>query len=169
MLDHDGSPSHRIVRRAVLLLLPVVALAAVTPWVVGRLRSGGGARAAVQRPDRPPTDEEIRASRRAEERLARAEKGWERSSAIAPSDAQVDSSGERVRWFQGFGVSVESEPPGASVLVNGQERGETPLTTSVECQPGDPVRVEVRTRARGEVRTTACRADRLIEMSFRLR
>ncbi len=167
MPDRLDSSSRRMVQRAVLLLLPLIALTAATPWVVERLR--GGDAPAAARPDRPPTDQEIRAARRADERLARAEKAWERSTAIAPSDAVADASGERVRWFQGFGLSIESEPSGAHVLVNGEERGETPLTASVDCKPGDAVRVEVHGGRGAQVRTTPCRADQLVEMSFRLR
>ncbi len=169
MPDPIESSTRRIVYRAVLLLLPVVALAAATPWVLARLRPGAGRAAAEARRERPPTDEEIRAARRADDRLARAEEAWEGSTAIAPSDSVANASGERVRWFQGFGLSIESDPPGARVLVNGQDEGETPLTTSVDCTPGDVVRVEVRSPARGQGRTTPCRADQLVEMSFRLR
>lgn len=169
MLDPVDPSARRFAVRALMLLVPVVVLAAATPWLIRQLRPGGP-RPAATSPDRPPTDEEIRASRRADDRLAAAEKTWERSTAIPASDAVVDRSGERVRWFQGFGLSVESTPPGATVLVNGKERGETPLTTSVECKPGEPVRVEVRKPGvRPERRTTRCREDQLVELSLELR
>ncbi len=156
----------RSVVRAVLLLLPVLALTAATPWVLDRLRAG---RPAAAGPDRPPTEEEVRASSRADEALARAERTWEGSTAIAPSESAPDASGERVRWFQGFGLSIESEPSGARVWVNGEERGQTPLTTSVECKLGDAVRVEVRGQRAKQVRSTRCRADQLVEMTFQVR
>ncbi len=169
MGDHLEFSARRLLVRAALLLVPLIALAAATPWllehVLPRRAHGAG-----DRPDRPPTDEEIRAARSADERLADAEKGWQRSTAIAPTGAVVDASGERVRWFQGFGVSVESVPAGAMVLVNGQERGDTPLTTSVECVPGQAVEVEVRPPGRAaQRRTTRCRQDQLVEITFELR
>lgn len=169
MQDHARSSLRRIVVRAALLLLAVTALAAATPWLLDQVSRLGGAHA-WQRPDRPPTDQEIRVARRAEEKLAEAEKGWERSTEIAAGDAVVDPSGERVRWFQGFGISVESVPAGATVFVNGKERGETPLTTSVECAPGEPVQVEVRAAhvAPGR-RMLRCRRNELIELTLELR
>lgn len=169
MPAHVDSSTRRIIIRAVLLVVPIVGLAAAAPWAVGQFR-GGSRGAEGPRPDRPATRGEIWASRRADEKLADAEKAWERSTAIAARDAVVDAAGERVRWFQGFGVSVESTPAGASVLVNGQELGETPLTTSVQCKPGETVRVEVRKDGhRPQKRTTRCREDQLVEMVVELR
>jgi hypothetical protein len=71
--------------------------------------------------------------------------------------------------FEGFGLSVESRPAGARVLVDGRDAGETPIVTTVDCAPGQPVEVRVERRgfrsARREVR---CRADALLELSFPL-
>jgi hypothetical protein len=170
MGDPVQSSTRRIVARAAMLLIPVVALAAAAPWVVERFRPGRGNADMAERPDRPPTDEELRASRKADERLADVVMSARHASAIAPADAEVDASGERVRWFPGFGVAVESQPRGATVLVNGQDLGETPLTASVECAPGELVQVEVRkARHRPERRTTHCRKDQLVELSVELR
>jgi len=167
MGDRLEFSARRVLVRAALLLVPAIALAAATPWLVEHVLPRHGA---ADRLDRPPTDAEIRAARRAEERLADAEKGWQRSTAIAPAGAAVDASGERIRWFQGFGVSVESVPAGAVVLVDGRECGETPLTTSVACAPGQAVEVEVRSPGRGpQRRTTRCRQDQLVELTFQLR
>ncbi len=170
MLESVSSSTRRIVTRAALVLLAVVAVAGAAPWAVRRFRSFT-APFAGERADRPPTDEEIRAARRAEERLADVQKAnWEKATDIAPREAVVDSSGERVRWFQGFGLSVESVPPGATVVVNGQTLGETPLTASVQCTPGEAVRVEVRKQGLAPVtRSTRCREDQLVELSVQLR
>jgi hypothetical protein len=169
MGDPIQSSTRRIVARAATLLIPVVALALAAPWLVDRFRPGRGGAGVGERPD-PPPDEELRAMRKADERLAEVVMSSRHASAIAPADAEVDASGERVRWFQGFGVAVESHPRGATVLVNGQDLGETPLTASVECVPGEPVEVEVRkARHRPERRTTHCRKDQLVELTVELR
>ncbi len=166
MLETASTSARRIVTRAALLLLVVIAVAGAAPWLLGRFRS-----TSPQAPgDRPPTDEEIRASSRADARLAEAQRAWDKSTSIAPNEARTEPTGERVRWFQGFGVSVESVPAGATVLVNGEERGETPLTTSVVCNPGETVRLEVRKQGLRTVkRSTRCREDQLVELSVQLR
>lgn len=166
--DPVASSTRRIIVRASLLVAPLALLALATPWILGRM-AGAPARTA-ERPDHPPTEEELSASREADEKLADADrKGWKGSTAIAPRDAQVDASGERVRWFQGFGLSVESTPPGATVIVNGRDMGETPTTTSVSCSPGDEVVVEVRMDGRRpQRRVTRCRQDQLVELTVEL-
>jgi hypothetical protein len=165
MLDHASSSARRIVTRAALLVLALIAVAGAGSWALERFHSSRPAPG-----DRPPTEAELRASSKADAELAEAEKAvWEKSISIAPKEPQVEPSGERVRWFQGFGVSVESVPTGAMVIVNGQDRGETPLTTSVECKPGETVRVEVRRKGLRTVkRTTRCREDQLVELSVEL-
>jgi hypothetical protein len=98
-------------------------------------------------------------------------KGPVTSTAIPPQDAALDSqSGEKIRRFQGFGLSVETRPSGAQLLVNEQDVGETPLVTSVECEPGDLVKVEVRKRGFiSRARTTTCRQNQLVEMMVDLK
>jgi len=167
--DPFQASTRRVVVRAALLLAPVLALSLAAPRLLERLgpSRGGQASAPVAR---PPTEEEIRASQRADERLAEAEEGWRRSTPIDPAEAAPDASGERVRWFPGFGVSVESNPGGASVLVNGRDLGRTPLTASVKCTPGEAVEVEVRRDGhRPHRQTTRCREDQLVELSVELR
>jgi hypothetical protein len=161
------SSARRIIFRASLLLLPLVGLALGVPYLMHwrpslpELPPAG---------DRPATDDEIKAARKAEDRLHDAEKSWQHSSIIAGEDAVLDASGERVRRFEGFGVSVESRPPGAEVRVNGKALGETPLVASVDCTPGERVEVEVKKGSRAPVRqTTRCRKDQLVELSVELR
>jgi hypothetical protein len=89
---------------------------------------------------------------------------------IAPREARADASGERVAPFHGFGVSVDSFPSGARVLAGGVELGETPLTASFRCEPGEPVALRVEKAGfRAWRRETRCRADALVVLEARLR
>jgi hypothetical protein len=167
-----GAPSssaRRIAIRAALLLVPIALAAAGTPFVVRELR-GGKRQAAAPRPDRPPTDEELAASAASGRRLADvARQNLEGAEYVAPETASVDAAGERTRRFEGFGLSIESEPTGARVLVGGEDLGETPLVATVRCTPGAPVQVRVERPPRRAVeKTTTCRADTLVELSVRL-
>jgi PEGA domain-containing protein len=136
---------------------------------------GGGAGAATasgaeapRRPDGPTTDQ-IEAARRAQEALIEAQRGWKKVETMAPREARRDASGELVAPFQGFGLSVESSPPGAVVRVGGREVGETPLVTTVDCRPGEAVEVRVERRPlKAQVRTVRCRADALLTVKVTL-
>jgi hypothetical protein len=164
-----ASSTRRIVTRAALLLVPLVAGAIAAPRLLGHLGAGGAGRAPAESAFRPPTEDEIETSAEADRRLAEAERGWRKSTVIVPEDARPDASGETVRRFQGFGISVESAPEGARVLVNGADKGETPLVASVECTPGDPVRIELQKPPLSpQQRVTTCRADALVELSVKL-
>jgi hypothetical protein len=170
MMDSDHSSAvRRIILRAAFVIVPLIVCALAVPRLFAWLNRGGAA-SEGRHADRPPTDEELRAARAAERKLADTEEKWRDGTAIAPSETERDTAGEEVRWFQGFGVSVESTPPGAEVLVDGQEVGRTPLVASVRCDPGDEVHVEVR-KPRGppQQRTTRCRKDQLVELRFELK
>jgi hypothetical protein len=68
--------------------------------------------------------------------------------------------------FQGFGLSVESSPSGARLLVDGRDVGETPIVATVDCAPGQEVEVRVERRGfRPERRAVRCRSDALLELS----
>lgn len=172
MLDREQTASlRRIVLRAVLPCAALVALAVATPRALSWYRHRAEAPPAAPAVgfDRPPTHEELAAARDAERELARARQAFG-TNAIVPADAQPDAAGEKVRWFQGFGLSVQSAPPGAQVVVDGQDKGQTPLVTSVECTVGEPVAVEVRKPGRKpQRRTTVCRKDQLVELEIQLR
>jgi hypothetical protein len=91
-----------------------------------------------------------------------------RGEALVPRGAK-DVDGERVAPFHGFGVAVDSAPAGARVFAAGVEVGETPITASVRCMPGE--RVEVRVRKPGFHewrRATRCRPDALVLLDARL-
>ncbi len=162
--------TRRVLWRAGLLVALLAAAALVVPRAVRWLRHRPPSAPAARSFDDPPTREELGGARDAERKLARAEKVWERSTAIAPSEAAADETGEKVRRFEGFGLSVETRPSGAQVRVNDQDMGRTPLVTSVDCLPGDPVKVEVRKPGYlARERTTTCREDQLVEMTVDLR
>lgn len=172
MIDREQHSSvRRIGLRAAFLVLPLVGIALVAPRAVTWLRQRGDAGPPAGGGfGRPATAEELAAAEKAERRLARVEKAWGGRETIVPGEAVPDASGERVRWFQGFGISVESRPSGAEVRVNGGVVGQTPLTSSIDCLPGEPVEVEVRKApAPAQRRTVACRKDQLVELVVELR
>jgi hypothetical protein len=181
MAEHGPhrDPIRRYAFRVALIIIPLVALAFAVPKVVAWLKrdraaAGLGVLHADPPPERPadrPADEgEVRKSRGAEERLAKAQEVWKDATTIAPSEPVTDVSGEKVRWFHGFGVSVESKPAGAQVLVDGQDVGRTPVVSSVTCDPGDEVHIEVRKPPRrAQQRITKCREDQLVEIRVELK
>lgn len=125
-------------------------------------QAGGAGGATPPRRD-GPTAEEIEASRAAEVALAEAERGWKKVEVLAPRQAQADASGDLIGPFQGFGLSVDSKPSGARVLVAGRDQGETPLLTTVDCKPGALVAVRLERKGhRPFERTVRCRADTLV-------
>lgn len=131
-------------------------------------RPGGGTSLPAAAPE-APTQAQIEAAREADLAAARAQQGWQRVETMAPREARRDAAGDLVAPFQGFGLSVESTPPGAVVRVGGREAGETPLVTSVDCRPGDLVEVRVERRPwRPQVRTVRCRADALLTVEVTL-
>lgn len=179
MLESEHrSAVRRIALRAAFVVVPLIVLALAAPRIVSWVKRGETAGLGVLHADRseegpvdrPPTEDELRTSRTAEQKLADAQARWRDGTAIAPSETEKDASGEEVRWFQGFGVSVESTPSEAQVLVEGQDVGRTPLVASVRCDPGDEVQVEVRKPPRRpQQRTTRCRKDQLVELRFELK
>jgi hypothetical protein len=115
-----------------------------------------------------PTTSEIEADRAA--RIEEAEiqrRNLAGTETFAPRQLRTTVDGERVAPFEGFGLSVDSSPPGARVRVDGRDVGETPILTSVDCTPGREVEVRLEKRGFRPVRRAArCRADALIELSF---
>jgi hypothetical protein len=190
-MGQDETPSAgRFARWAALLVLPLVLAAVAIPRVLERLKttrqavpaalagtattpSGATGPAAAPEPPRhpeAPSTREIEAARAAEVEAARLkQRHLAASSTITPREAVVTADGERVAPFQGFGLSVDSSPSGARVLVGGKEVGETPIVTSVDCAPGEEVEVGVEKRGlRPAHRTVRCRADALLELRVTL-
>lgn len=139
-------------RRVALLLAAVASLALVAVAVAVRRTSpqpstGEGAAAAPLRAGESP------------------------GTLIAPLEAAADpTTGEVVSAFSGFAVSVETEPPGAIVTIDGKVRGESPVFAGLDCRPGDEVRIRAEKAGSGAAKaTTTCRADTLVRRSLRLR
>jgi len=110
-------------------------------------------------------------ARAANEDLARIEaKGWSRAEILSPNRERLDpETGEVTAPFQGFGISVDSTPAGARVLVDGGEMGDTPLVASMDCEPGREVEVRVEKAGyRAQRRAVRCRADTLVRFGVRL-
>jgi hypothetical protein len=147
--------------RALLSRTRIASVAAL-PQLEGLGASAGTAGGAREREAERP--------RLTPEQRAEYQKSWIGSESIAPRDDRVDRhTGERVAGFQGFGVSIDTAPPGARVLVNGQDLGTSPLLASVDCAAGDRVEVVAelgRRRGRAETR---CRKDTLVKLSVDLR
>jgi hypothetical protein len=182
-----GASLRRITMRAALMLIPAVAVVVAAPWALRRLRPAarppsaevlarleGGALAppgedAAERPRLPerPTDEQIEKARATQVALGKAQKGWESVTVITPRSARAGDDGLESMPFHGFGVSVDSAPEGATVLVDGEEMGETPLVASVKCTPGADVQVRVEKPPRpAQEKVVRCRADTLVKLRF---
>jgi len=190
-MGHDDTPSAgRFARWAALLVLPLILAAIAIPRVLERLETtrraapaalagaatatpGAAESSAVAGPPRhaeAPSPGEIEAARAAEVEAARLkQRHLAASSTITPRESVTTADGEKVAPFQGFGLSIESAPAGARVLVGGREVGETPIVTSVDCAPGDEVEIGVEKRGlRPAHRTVRCRADALLELRVTL-
>jgi hypothetical protein len=101
--------------------------------------------------------------------LADLQKSWVGSESIAPRSERIDpSTGERVLPFHGFGLQVDTAPPGARVLVNDEEMGTSPLLTTVSCRPGDAVEVRAVLGDRSSTASTRCRKDELVKIALQL-
>lgn len=89
---------------------------------------------------------------------------------LAPLATARDATGEEVAPFDGFAVSVETDPPGAVVTVAGIARGESPAFAGVDCEPGEDVRIQAALPGRvTAVRSTRCRSNALVKVRLALR
>ncbi|HVI74106.1 MAG TPA: hypothetical protein VM683_03880 [Anaeromyxobacteraceae bacterium] len=101
--------------------------------------------------------------------LAALQKSWVGSESIAPRPERIDpTTGERVLPFHGFGLQVDTTPPGARVLVNDEEMGTSPLLTTVSCRPGGAVEVRAVLGDRSATASTRCRKDELVKIALQL-
>lgn len=72
--------------------------------------------------------------------------------------------------FEGAILMVESEPGGATILVDGKDQGQTPVSVGLECLPGTPVLVEFSLRGYEKAKhRTLCPHDALVKVTARLR
>ena len=172
-------PTRNTLVRVALILLPVAAVAFGAPRLYALLRpsatklglGGGGAAGKEPLPAAPggATSAQFDRAREAQLALGEARRSWESSKTIAPRAEQAGEDGLPTRWFDGFGVEVDSVPAGASVRANGKELGETPLLASVACKPGEDVRVRVEKRPLAAwERTVRCREDTVVKLKARL-
>jgi hypothetical protein len=171
-------PSRGAIRRIGLVAAALVAMATFSalalPAILARVRSARSTPAGVDalltsagaEGGRITPDER----RISPEELAGLQESWIGSHSYAPRSDRIDpETGERVGPFEGFGLTVDTEPPGASILVNGEDKGTSPLLTTVDCAPGQEIRVEAR---RGPLRgrtVTRCRADQVARLRMKLR
>jgi hypothetical protein len=192
-LDDRTPSAGRFTRWAIMLVLPLILAAAAMPWLLERFRTqrralptappgllsraepdGAAGPATAPEPPRHPEQAsaaEISAARSTQVEAARLQqRNLAGATVLAPRQAITTAGGERVAPFQGFGLSVTSTPAGARVLVGGSEVGETPIVTSVDCEPGREVEVRLERRGyRPERRAVRCRTDALLELSVPLR
>lgn len=89
----------------------------------------------------------------------------------APKELPPDTvTREERAGFDGAILMVESEPPGATILVDGKDQGQTPVSVGLECLPGTPVLVEFSLRGHEKARhRTLCPHDALVKVTARLR
>lgn len=88
-----------------------------------------------------------------------------------PAQPSVNrDSTEESSAFEGYVLVVDSEPSGATVLVNGKNQGEVPVSVGLDCNPGDRVLVELSLQGFERARhTTTCKRDTMVKVSARLR
>jgi hypothetical protein len=86
----------------------------------------------------------------------------------APQEEKVTT--EERSDFEGAILMVESEPSGATILVDGKDQGETPVSVGLECLPGKPVTVAFSLRGYEKAQhRTLCPLDALVKVTARLR
>lgn len=78
---------------------------------------------------------------------------------------------EQTTSFDGAAILVvEAEPGNASVRVDGNDQGNTPVSLTLDCMPGKPIKVEVSRRGYERAsHITFCRADTMIKLFARLK
>jgi len=181
MGSDDRSPSAgNFTRWAIFLLVPVVLSAAAMPWILQNLRKGhaalpGGAGLEEGSPAPPrhpeaPTGAEIEAATESAIGAARLQqRNLEKSTIFAPREARTTPEGDRLAPFEGFGLSIGTTPAGARVRVNGDDVGETPIVTTVDCEAEQDVEVVVQKPGyQSSSRHVRCRSNALLEISVAL-
>lgn len=89
----------------------------------------------------------------------------------APSANPEQVITEQSTDFDGAAVLViEAEQSGASVRVDGNDQGNTPVSLTLDCLPGKPIKVEVSRKGYERAQhLTFCRPDTMIKLYARLR
>lgn len=84
--------------------------------------------------------------------------------------AQGSVTREERADFDGAILMIDSEPSGATVLVDGKDQGETPVSVGLECLPGKPVIVSISLRGYERAKhTTLCPHDALVKVTAQLK
>ncbi len=89
----------------------------------------------------------------------------------APSADPDEVIAEQTTTFDGAAILVvESEVPNAAVRVDGNDQGNTPVSLTLDCLPGKPIKVEVTRRGYERAqRVTFCRTNTMIKLYARLK
>ncbi len=89
----------------------------------------------------------------------------------APAENRQEVFTEQTSSFDGAAVLVvDSEPEGVNVEVDGGDQGGTPMSLTLDCLPGKPIRVELSKRGYERAKhTTLCRPNTMIKLHARLR
>jgi hypothetical protein len=89
----------------------------------------------------------------------------------APSADPEQAITEQTTSFDGAAILVvESEPGGGSVRVDGNDQGNTPVSLTLDCLPGKPIKVEVTRKGYERAQyLTFCRTNTMIKLYARLR
>jgi hypothetical protein len=84
----------------------------------------------------------------------------------APAEAMDGAVSEQTSSFDGATVLVVySNPTGVAVEVDGNDQGGTPVSLTLDCLPGKPIRVELFKRGYERLQHTAfCRKDTMIKL-----
>jgi hypothetical protein len=95
------------------------------------------------------------------------ESGDSASGESAPSAQAIQE--ERSR-FTGAILMVESQPPGATVRVNGIDQGEAPVSVGLDCLPGRELVIDFSLPGfEKSTHRTLCPRDTLVKVTARLR
>jgi hypothetical protein len=88
-----------------------------------------------------------------------------------PSERLDQVITEQTSAFDGAAIlMVDSEPGGVSVEVDGSDQGGTPVSLTLDCLPGKPIKVEVTKRGFEKAEhTTFCRTNTMIKLYARMR
>lgn len=89
----------------------------------------------------------------------------------APSADPEEVITEQTASFDGAAVlMVESEPPNVSVRVDGNDQGNTPVSLTLDCLPGKPIKVEVSRKGYERAqKITFCRMNTMVKLYARLK
>jgi hypothetical protein len=129
----------------------------VLPLVRGEAEAPSGPRYITLQPTFSDTDSESES----------AETGG--ASPEAPSAPEQAIQEERSS-FKGAILMVESQPPGATIRVNGIDQGETPVSVGLDCLPGSTLKVDFALRGfEKSTHRTVCPRDALVKVTARLR